>query len=388
MAVITPFSALRFNFSKAGAPETICCPPYDVIPDASEWTAKSPHNAILLEGGERLGTSDPYQDAKQTLDEWLRDGTLYFDAAPAFYIYEAAFTAQDGVCRVLRGLTGAMELSHFSEGTVLPHEYTLSKDRADRERLMAQTGCQFSPIYGLFNDPEESVAALLRPFLAQPPELSFTMPDGVTHSLRTVSDTEVCEKLTQLFSDKKIYIADGHHRYETLLHLREEMGTPNHAMIFLTDMNGDGIDIRATHRVLSAMTAYDEVSVLRALEKDFYFSNDGVYCWVTGSGRYRFTPRRPFGESSTVAVLHRDILEPVFGIDAENMAAGETLTYTRSAEEAIALVQTGQAQCAFLLPPPQMSELRQTVLSGEKMPQKSTYFFPKIITGLFMRKFA
>jgi uncharacterized protein (DUF1015 family) len=393
MAVIKPFAALRYDFSKAGAPETVCCPPYDIIPDPAEWTKKSKHNAILLEGGERLGTPSPYADAKKTLDKWLQDGILYQDAAPAFYIYEASFTAQDGAARTLRGVAAILELSPFSEGVVLPHEFTLSKAKEDRRRLMTESGCQFSPIYGLYDDPEGVVSAVLAPALNAEPDCSFTMPDGVSHTLYTLTDPGVCDTVSEAFTDKKIFIADGHHRYETLLHLKNEADMTRYAMVFLADMNDTGVDVWATHRVVSNLEPYDEKAVLHSLEEGYTLSGgsdaapDGSFVWITASGSYTLTPKSPWKENSAAAALHNGILEPVFGIDAANMAAGKNLTYTKYAEEAKELVAGGKAQCAFLLPKPSMSELRSTVLAGEKMPQKSTYFFPKIITGLFMRKF-
>ena len=391
MAVVKPFQALRYDFAKAGAPETVCCPPYDVIPDPSEWTGKSPHNAILLEGGERLGTADPYGAAKKRLDEWLQSGVLTEDAAEAFYLYEAAFTARDGSARTLRGLAALLELAPFSEGVVLPHEFTLPAAREDRRRLMLETGCQFSAIYGLYDDPKGQIAALTKP--GGTADGSFAMPDGVTHSLRVLSDPGVCQAISQAFADQKIFIADGHHRYETLLRLRGETGKPACAMVFLADMNSPGVDLWATHRVVTAMNWYGEDTLRGVLEKDYDFSEgdtpeEGSFVWITGSGQYRLTPKTPWTARSSVAALHEGILEPVLGIGSEMMAKGKNLIYTRDAEEAARLVHNGEAQCAFLLPPPTLAELRGTVLAGEKMPQKATYFFPKIITGLFMRRFA
>jgi uncharacterized protein (DUF1015 family) len=380
MAVVKPFRSLRYDFAKAGGPETICCPPYDVIPDASAWTARSPHNAVFLEGGERLNTADPYGGAKKTLDSWLRSGVLTQNAAPAFYIYEAAFTASCGNRKVLRGLTGLLELSPYSDGVVLPHEYTLEKDGEDRRRLMAGTGCQFSPIYCLYDDPEGKIT-----LPDQPPEISFTMPDGVTHSLSSLSDPGLCAAISEAFADKKIYIADGHHRYGTLLKLREQTGQPQYAMAFFTEMSSPGVDLRPTHRVVTL--PHDPADLRKALEEKFTISGDGPFGLVTQDGEVRLTPKRPSNEKSSVAALHNDILEPLLGIDAEAMAKGGALVYTRDIGEARGLVHSGKARSAFLLPPPEMRELRETVLAGEKMPQKSTYFYPKIITGLFMYLF-
>jgi uncharacterized protein (DUF1015 family) len=389
MAVVKPFRALRYDWKKAGAPESVCCPPYDIIPDASVWTEKNPYNAIFLEGGERLGTPDPYGGAKRLLDAWLAEGVLFQDGEPAFYIYEADFTASDGTRKKLRGLAGLLELSPYSDGVVLPHEFTLEKDGEDRRRLMIETGCQISPIYSLFDDPGGEIADLIPSI---PPDVSFTMPDGVTHSLGRTADPGVCAAIAGAFADKKIYIADGHHRYGTMLKLREETGRPHYAMTFLTGISGGGVELRATHRIVDIGERYDPASLRRALEESFIFSEgcrpeSGRFVWLTAGGSWVLTPKKPWEERSSIAALHCGILEPLLGIDAGVMARGEALRYTRDAGEAEELVGSGGAQCAFLLPPPTMDELRDTVVAGEKMPQKSTYFYPKIITGLFMNKF-
>ena len=392
MAVVTPFKALRFDFQKAGSPESICCPPYDIIPDTSVWTQKSPHNAILLEGGERLGTAEPYGDAKNTLDAWLGSGVLREDDTPAFYIYESLFRSRDGGRRILRGFAALLELSPFSEGVVLPHEFTLSAAKEDRRRLMLETGCQFSPVYGLYDDPEGKVAALLQPIFEKGADCSFRMDDGCCHTLRAVTDADVCAALSAAFEGKKIFIADGHHRYETLLRLRDENGAPKYGMVFLADMNDEGIEMWETHRVVSALTNYDEAALRSALETRYTITDGavpgaGTFVWLTKSGSYLLTPKQPSSEKSMVAALHNELLEPLLGIDAESMAKQKNLSYTRDAAEAARAVQSGEAQCAFLLPPALLSELRDTVLDGQKMPQKSTYFYPKIITGLFMYRF-
>jgi uncharacterized protein (DUF1015 family) len=382
MAVIKPFRALRYDYDKAGPPETVCCPPFDVIPDPSVWTGKNPHNAVLLEGGKNLGTPDPYKDAQSRLESWMESGILREDETPAFYVYRSEFEDQNGNPRVLRGFAALMELSPFSEGVVLPHEFTLEKDREDRLKLMSGTGCQFSAIYCVYDDPEGKIVL---PDLE--PEVSFTMPDGGGYALSRITCPDTTGAWIKAFADKKVYIADGHHRYETLLHLNRETGSPKHAMVFLADMNDPGVEVRATHRVVSNLPRYDEESLRRTLGEKFDFSEDGIFGWVTASGTVRLTPKQPLRGNSAVAALHNEILGPMLGVCAETMAKGGVLTYTRDAAEAQALVASGRALCAFLLPPPAMSELRDTIAAGEKMPQKATYFYPKIITGLFMRRF-
>lgn len=394
MAVLRPFSALRFNREKAGAPETLCCPPYDIIPDPSVWLSKNPYNIIRLEGGERLGTPNPYADAEQTLSEWLNKGILQEDETPSFYIYESIFPSQHGGMRTLTGFAAHVELSPFADGVVLPHENTLSAAKADRRELMRATGCHFSPVYALYDDPSRRADAILKTVKDTPPYSSFAMEDGIEYRLWLLSDSAACRALEEVFRDQSLFIADGHHRYETSLRLREE--NPDtvspYIMMFLADMSDPGLEVHATHRIVSGIPDYDQKALYEKISQRFEMeagdeTKEGSLIWVTPKKRIALTPKAGEERFLDVTLLHEGILEPFFGIDTANMAAGGNLTYTRSSEEAIAAVQSGGAQCAFLMAPPTVAQIRETMLRGEKMPQKSTYFYPKIITGLFMNRF-
>ena len=395
MAVLKPFSALRFDFEKAGPPETLCCPPYDVISDPGAWLSQNPYNVIRLEGGGRLGGADPYAAAGLALKDWLARGILKEDEVPAFYLYECTFpSCQTGGERVLTGLAGHIELRPFSDGVVLPHENTLSAAKADRRGLMAATGCHISPIYCLYDDPGRHVAELLKNAKNSAPECDFRMEDGIRHALWVLRNGALIEAITKAFADKTIFIADGHHRYETSLRMHEENpgAVSPYVMTVLCDMSDPGLEVHATHRIVSGVAGYDEEDLYRRLEKDFVPApgdapSEGVPAWVTKKAIYKLLPRREGSYPLDVTLLHEGILEPLLGIDPRCMAAGECLSYTRDAAEAVARVRSGQAQCAFLMAPPTVAQIRGTMLRGEKMPQKSTYFYPKIITGLFMNRF-
>ena len=392
MAVVRPFKALRYNFEKAGAPETVCCPPYDIIPDPSVWTGRNPSNAILLEGGERLGTPEPYDGAKKLLDKWLGDGTLRVDDKPGFYVYEVTFTAQDGSRRALGGIFAHVELRPFSDGVVLPHEKTLSAAKADRYELMTATGCHFSPIYALYEDSDRGIAHRVAKARRRDPVDSFTMPDGTDIKLWIITDDEDCGGMSDSFASKKLYIADGHHRYETSLKVRQEVeGASPYVMMFLADVDDPGLEVQATHRVVSRLASYDEAAVRERLERDFTLTpkdeaDFGKPCWITASGSWLLTPKERF-DGLDVLLLQDGILEPVFGIDRANLAAQTNVSYTRDSAEALELVRSGKAQCAFLLAPTLVRQICETADSGSQMPQKSTYFYPKIITGLVMNRF-
>ncbi|MCL2082762.1 MAG: DUF1015 domain-containing protein [Oscillospiraceae bacterium] len=395
MAIIKPFAALRYDFQKAGKPEDVCCPPYDIIPDHGEYTKKSKYNAIRLEGGERLETPDPYQDASELVKRWTDSGILYRERMPAFYLYEASFPSKFGGRQTLKGFTAHVELRPFSEGVVLPHENTLSGPKADREKLMRATGCHFSPIYSLYDDENGDIAALLEAAAqAGTPDHDFTDNEGVRHTMRTVFDPGFCQKISGLFDGKPLFIADGHHRYETSVGLYQDDpdSVSPYVMMFLADMNRPGLEVYATHRIVKNIAGYDDIAMKGRLGERFDFENTaepkaGEPVWVTSSGCLRVRPKDGAWTGLDVTLLHDGILEPFFGIGAESMARQQNLAYTRDDSEAINLVRTGQADCAFLIAPTQVSQIRETVLEGKKMPQKSTYFYPKIITGLFMNNF-
>lgn len=420
MAIVTPFPALMFTARDAAALADRCCPPYDIIPDdmAAELRAR-PANAIHLELPEGDDTTR-YENARKVLDRWLAEGVLAQEDADAFYIYEEEFTVPGTeTVKKLRGLIGRVGLVPFSEGVVLPHEETLSKAKEDRFRLMRATGCNFSHIYSLYMDDEHSVTPYIDKAAEAAPDAEFTDAAGVIQRLWIVRDPEVCAAVTAGFADKKLYIADGHHRYETALRyrdtLRAEQGTAGAAdsvMMMLVDMDSDGLVVLPTHRVVFGLEDFSAEKALAGaaahwdaapLEGDPEAALDAaekVACvLVTAEGKWMLTRKddcamaEALPEKSEayrgldVAALHALILEPVFGIDKANMASQKNLRYTRSAAEACADVAEGKAQCAFLIRGTRVRQIRDVASAGEKMPQKSTYFYPKIITGLVMNRF-
>lgn len=420
MADIRPFRALRFT-EKAGGMETLTCPPYDIISEAERlaYLSENPHNVIRLELP-REGT-DPYGKAGEVLRQWREDGILQEDDAPGLYIYEEAFENR-GQRMHFKGFICRVKLEPFAKGVVLPHEETLSKAKADRLNLMRATHCNFSQIYSLYTDPERITYRRLEALSNGRPEVALTDAQGVTHRLWRVTDSAVIEAICGDFAERKLYIADGHHRYETALNYqqwRREQGLPEEAadavMMMLVDMENEGLVVYPTHRIIRDLPTFEEEALLKQCERYFsltaypdhshmqgvldilYRDNKKAFGLYTGGeGWTLLTLRDPAVLASLlpdasaalqgldVTVLHSLILEGMLGIDKENMAQQINLTYTRDAAEALASVQSGQAQCAFLLNPTHVEEIRDVALAGEKMPQKSTYFYPKLITGLVM----
>lgn len=421
MAEIKAFGAMRFT-PKAGKLSELVCPPYDIISEEERkgYLARNPHNLIRLELP-REG-SDPYAQAGSTLQEWLDNGLLACDNAPTLYIYQEEFTVL-GQRKTVKGLCCLVKLVPFSEGVVLPHEETLSKAKADRFNLMCATGCNFSSVYSLYFDEDRRIADPLDAFSSGNPAVTFTTDDGIIHRVWEITDPAAIADLAASFADKKLYIADGHHRYETGLnyrnHMAEQGGDPNHGsdylMMTLVAMEEPGLVVMPIHRLVRGLESFDAEAILKSCEEYFdvtltsgdvqpsldTFAAQGKTAFALYLGGRKsavlalrdastmkaFLPDKSEGyQGLDVAVLHILVLERLMGIDKENMANQINLSYTRDAEEAMAAVDAGEANCAVIMNPTKVSEIAQVAGAGEKMPQKSTYFYPKLITGHLMNK--
>lgn len=424
MAEIKAFKGLRYNTSAAGNIEELCCPPYDIISEQqrNNFIEKNPYNIIRLElpKGE-----DPYRDAAKILKQWEEKGILIREEQNALYIYEEEFTAY-GEKKKIKGLIARVKLEEFSKGIILPHEFTLSKAKEDRLNLMKATNCNFSQIYALYMDPEHTTLQTIDGQSSDSPVLEFTDTDAVTHRLWIVTDPQVISKLVRDFADRKLYIADGHHRYETALNYRNycrEQGlskpgdAQDYQMIYLMDMEHPGLVVFPTHRLIRGLKDFDPEKLLSACKAYFAVEEKtdvahmeqqldllyqkgrkafGFFCggdtWMQltlkdiNAVKSLCPKLSPASQELDVTVLHTLILEKVLGIDKENMANQINLTYTKVFEEAIDGVNQHAFQCAFIMNPTRVTEIRDVAQAGEKMPQKSTYFYPKMITGMVMNK--
>lgn len=422
MAVVKPFKAMRFNCCSNELNQLVC-PPYDIISEQErlDFIEKNPHNIIRLELPKE--GENPYEVAGDVLSDWLQENVLKKDEKAGYYVYSIDFTVK-GEVKTVRGMVARVKIEEFSKGVVLPHEETLSKAKEDRLNLMKATNCNFSQIYCLYMQ-DLTIEGIVNAQTNRDPDVKITDAEGLVHRLWIIDDEDACAQISKCFEDKKLYIADGHHRYETALNYRNYLRSEGKAtegdacddiMMFLADMGQEGLVVFPTHRIVRDLENFDAQKLLEGAKADFdlienvsvadaekeletlYNNGKIAFAMYTGGETVTIMVCKTCGvcedvmcgsaalRGLDVTVLHTMVLEKGLGIDKENMAKQINLTYTKFAEEAYNSVKEGKANCSFILNPTRVDEIRDVALAGEKMPQKSTYFYPKLITGLVMNK--
>ena len=427
MAQFLPFRGLRYDTSQVDL-AAVLCPPYDVIKgDArAQLLERDPHNIVAVELAAPYGetaTPEQYERSAELLQRWQTEGVLERDDS-SFYLYEQEFAVPGSAVTVKRrGVMGALALEEFGKG-VQPHEHTLSGPKADRLNLLRALQTNTSPIFGLFADDDAWVALLLESVAVTAPECETMDADGVTHRLWKITDDETVNGIVAGFENESILIADGHHRYETALnYLREEREQAdnwtgaegaNSVMMLCVSMADAGLIVLPTHRLVKnvepnqvaalpdALKNYFDVQPLQAgaAALTHFLAEEGgparIGLHLPGQS-YGLTLRPDDAQSAMdasksaaynaldVSALHRLILENELGVDADKLAAGAHVAYTIHAGEAVEKVESGAAQAAFLLRATPTKQVAQVADAGDKMPQKSTYFYPKLMTGLVLR---
>ena len=432
MPDIRPFRALRYDSASIGDPALVVAPPYDVIGPAEQerLLARHPANVVRLDLPREEPRDDPddrYRRAARTLAGWRSDGTLHKDPHPSIYVYEQAYRVPGtDVARTQRGFFARLRLEAFGPGSgVLPHERTLPGPREDRYKLLRATGVNSSPIVALYGDRVRRGGPVLDALASRVADLDIVDDDEVRHRLWAVpADGDaavVVAPLLEAAAAGPVTIADGHHRYETALRYRDERRMSrsceedpafDYVLALFIDQS-QPLTILPTHRVLRGL-GDDGVGVLLGrLDESFDVSRDiskvslrerfesaGLAAggegrfglWTRAGGvlltarREMFAPSLPEGGPALRALdvtLLGLVLERLAGIDADGLAAG-AVGYTKSAAEAIASVDAGLdgADAVFLLEPTPVASVLAVAAAGDVMPQKSTYFYPKALTGL------
>lgn len=439
MATIIPFRGVVYNQSKAGSIGNLVCPPYDIISQAEqqELYRKSPHNVVRLEYGlESPGDTEGdnrYIRAASLLDEWFKTNILHQSQDPAINVYEMEY-AVGNTLKKLRGFVCLVRIEDYDSGIVKPHETTLSGPKTDRLNLLRACKASFSQIFSLFSDPRGKVSGILAKVTSKP-EMEAKNGDGVLHRVWSVTDRQDIEAIVREMADKPFFIADGHHRYDTALTYRNERRKAagaftgeepyNYVAMYLARLEDPGLTILPAHRALFNLTDFNT----RRFEDDLnrYFNieridfdkkseradrrtvldtmahrADHAHVFgmrVKGEHSYYLLTLRNEVDMDTllpdksrayrrldVSILHHLVIDKLLGIKMETHKLGLNIEYIKEADAAVKRVHDGSADIIFFMNPTKVNEVKEVAAAGERMPQKATYFYPKLLTGLVINK--
>jgi uncharacterized protein (DUF1015 family) len=433
MAHIEPFRAWRYDPGRVSIAE-VATQPYDKITPAMQerYYAASTYNFVRIILGKRHSNDTPesnaYTRAANLFHDWQTEGIFKRDTEPSIYLYTQQFTAPGSSQQFeRRGFIALAKLEDYSAGVVFRHEQTLAKPKADRLDLLRATRAHLEQIFMLYSDPAAEIESALAP--TGPPIAEMTDEYGVLHRLWRIADRATVDFVRGKMLDKKLLIADGHHRYETSLNYRNERRQADEksthtndgplapyelTMMTLVNMDGPGLLILPTHRVVHGLTDLSVESFREGANRFFSLEEvDGSVtparvrailqeAGKTGTALVAVTADRVFLLDRTKAAdsvfaglsirqqgldvvqLHTCILEGVLGISPQAIRDQQNLTYLRDGEEAMNMVRGGKANIAFLMNPARMQQVRDLAFAGEVLPQKSTDFYPKLLSGLTM----
>jgi uncharacterized protein (DUF1015 family) len=435
MAELKAFKGFVYNKEKEDISKDITRP-YDKISEKlkQEYYAKSEYNMVRLILGDSFSgdeeDNNKYIRASKYLKKWIADSVLVKDETPCLYIYDEEFDNPAGGRLSRTGVISMLRLEEFSKGIVLPHEKTLSKPKADRLELIKNCNMHFGQIFGLYRDEENIVENIIELEMKQEPYFDVvTEEENIRHRLWKIENEEIIEIIINEFKDKKVYIADGHHRYETGINYRNEMrelypekadtGLFNYIMMTLVNYQNKGLVVLPTHRVIQnykeididkfkedleplfeikefSKEEYDEF--LLELNKDNEEITLGVaidkydkYLLITLKDNSTVNEKLENIPESLqklyVTVLHTLIIRDVLGITDKSVADESYIKYAATIEESLAMVEGGEAQIAFLLRSTKVSSVINSADDGQTMPQKSTDFYPKLYTGVTLSDF-
>jgi uncharacterized protein (DUF1015 family) len=431
MADVRPLRALRYASEKISDLAQVITPPYDVISPAAQakYYERSPYNIIRLELGKEEPTDNTlnnvYTRAAATLAEWRLQSILQQDAAPGYYLYQQNF-AYGGQHFTRTSLLARVRLEAWSSRVILPHENTLAKAKDDRLKLYRACSTNLSPIMSLYDDPQGRIRRLLNSY-AENAAIQIVDEVGEEHRLQPITDEQQVALIQDFFAQRQLYIADGHHRYETGLayraEIQEQRGTlhPDDAVNFtlmaLIDVEDPGMLVLPTHRLLFGLSQqtlaelsaqrlaqYFSVQALEGVDTSDALQNQLAQAGQQGTafvvksadqtlllqlneqGRRRMeqSGHTPAWNVLDVAITQKLILEDVLGLRAEDMTAGTHVRYTHDSRQALQTVQSGEAQAALFLNGTPLRQVCDVAQADDRMPQKSTYLYPKLITGLVM----
>jgi uncharacterized protein (DUF1015 family) len=412
MPEFLPLKGTRYNTSKVQI-ENVTSPPYDVISQdyRDRLYARDPHNVIRLEWSR---DSDPYESAARYFKHWKQEGILKTDDRDAFYVYHQVFKKPDGEQVTRSGVIGRLKLSSYAAKEVIPHERTHDWPKKDRLELMEHTHANFSPIFGLISDPSFLFDQSLDIAMVHPPiaDVEETLASGETvrHLLWRLQDEDGMLRIAKIVKPLTVIIADGHHRYETAVEFHEkhpDVAGGDHIMMFLSNLQSEGAVILPTHRLLHDVAGFNQYRLLDRLRERFElltftsreegaaelerddaaltlieFAEDPKWVLV----RDIRSPERDFVKPAAVR-LEEEVFIPILGISRKAIDERVNLLYPHTFRELDEFEEEQAWDAAFLLREVRPSELQAVVERGEFMPQKTTYFYPKLLTGLVFHEF-
>jgi uncharacterized protein (DUF1015 family) len=414
MADVQPLRALHYDTSVAGPLPDLVAPPYDVI-DADQRAAlleRSPLNIVAVDLPQADG--DPYEAAAALMSEWRERGALVRDEEPAIWAHTQDYTGPDGRARTRRGFFCRVRIEDYGPGRVRPHERTHPGPKEDRLRLTRATRANISPIFSLYSDPAQTAWEALAPTTDGEPWGEVTDGDGTVHRIWRVADPSAIAAVQAATRESELLIADGHHRYETMHAYAEEIGGEGehrYILMCLVALEDPGLTVFPTHRLIRGLDEKRRAVLRGALERDFEISEvpldeiaprpgsgplelGYIDSWHGRPLRLRLRDQaiadaalpgrsQAYRELDT-GVLETLVLKNALGLSDDDISHFNGLFYARDTAEALAKVSSGEFEAAFLMRPTPVDQVRDIAAAGENMPPKSTFFYPKLLTGLLL----
>jgi uncharacterized protein (DUF1015 family) len=406
VADVQPFRALHYDRDRVGGLQPVVAPPYDVI-DAeqrAELLTRSPYNVVEIDLPQG---SEPYAHAAEVFERWRRDGILVRDAEDALWALEQDYTGPDGRRRTRHGFFARVAVEDYGPGRIRPHERTHPGPKEDRLRLTRATHANLSPIFSLYDDPAGAAWGAIAPHLQSEPWAEVSDEDGTVHRLWRVPDPAAIEAVRGALAGKELLIADGHHRYETA-RVHHEEGGAGHVLMCLVALQDPGLTVFPTHRLLTGLDGERRESLRATIQRDFDVAEVAADALEpAGDGPVRMgyldahhrrplllTLRDPAIAAAALpdkpepyraldtAVLEALVLQGALGMSEDDISHLHGLEYARDTAQARERVESGAAQAAFFMRGTPVSQVRDVAATGESMPPKSTYFFPKVLTGM------
>ena len=422
MAEIIPFKGILYNPAKVDASK-IMAPPYDIVAQdlKEELYQKSPHNVIRIDfGKDKDGDNDNenrYTRASKFLTQWHEEGILTQDPAPSFYCYEMSYEI-NGETLKTRGFLGAVKIEELGKGRIHPHEMTYSKPKSDRLNILRICNANTSPIWSLYSSTKKMASSILEDIAKEKPFIEADIGDNVAHRLWKISDGSLIEKIKEEMSDKDVFIADGHHRYETALAFQQEMKEKglnktgeepfNYVLMFLSNMDDEGLSLLPTHRIVEIdsdihpkdilgehfevqkissegnsgeETRREMFNMMQAKKHSFgmYLTNADTYYLLLFKGSIEDLDLPDCLKKLDVTVLHQFIFEKLLNIGHYE--------YEMAPDVAVERANKGSFEAVFFLNKTDIMDVKDVALAGHRMPPKSTYFYPKLLTGMVIYSF-